>query len=260
MCPPDYYEIAYEINPWMSLRRNVNLSIARAQWDLLYKLLTDQLGVAVELIKPIKGLPDMVFTANAGLVSEDIYIRSNFRHKERQPEAAFFESWFRERNYRVHTLPKVHCFEGEGDAFIMGDNVFCGYHFRSDVQAHQLVGAILNKRTLSLELTNERFYHLDTCFCPITDKTALYYPGAFDDYAMRVLKETIPNAFLIRLEEALGFMCNSIVIGDKIIIPQQSHKTGEILRLMGYQVYKVDLSEFIKAGGSAKCLVLYLAR
>lgn len=260
MCPPDYYEIAYEINPWMNIRKNVNPAVARAQWDLLYKLLTDQLGVQVELINPVKGLPDMVFTASAGLIWNRTFIRSNFRPKPRQPEAAFFEAWFQEHHYEIATLPKVLYFEGESDAFIAGDYLFCGYHFRSDIQAHHLVAEIVQKKMVSLALTDERFYHLDTCFCPISNKTALYYGKAFNESDHGNLKRQIPNSVLVRLEEALKFICNSIVVGHKIIVPAKCPQTTEMLRLLGYQVYPVDLSEFIKAGGNAKCLVLTLER
>lgn len=260
MCPPDYYEIAYEINPWMSLRRNVNPSVARTQWDLLYKLLTDQLGVQVELINPVKGLPDMVFTASAGLVWNHTFIRSNFRPKQRQPEAAFFESWFQEHHYEIITLPKVLYFEGESDAFITGEYLFCGYHFRSDVQAHHLVAEIVHKKVHSLALKDERFYHLDTCFCPISEKTAIYYGGGFNENDRMDLKRQIPNSILVRTDEALKFICNSIVVGPKIVTPAKCPQTTELLRILGYQVYPVDLSEFIKAGGNAKCLVLTLER
>lgn len=260
MCPPDYYEIAYEINPWMSLRRNINTSLARTQWDLLYKLLTDQIGVQVELINPVKGLPDMVFTASAGMVWNHAFIRSNFRHKQRQPEAAFFESWFQEHHYDVITLPKVLYFEGESDAFVAGDYLFCGYHFRSDIQAHHLVAEIVQKTMISMALTDERFYHLDTCFCPISDKTALYYGKGFNESDEHNLRKQIPNSILVRIDEALQFICNSIVVGNKIITPAKCPQTIEMLRFLGYHVYPVDLSEFIKAGGNAKCLVLTLDR
>lgn len=258
MCPPDYYEIAYEINPWMSVRKSVRQDLARTQWDYLYRTLTQHIGAEVELIDPVKGLPDMVFTANAGFVSGRTYIRSNFRHKERQPEAAFFEHWFEERGYKIVNLPKVYTFEGEGDVLRMGDALFCGYHFRSDIQAHQLIAHLLGLRALSVELLDERFYHLDTCFCPINDTTALYYPNAFDPYAQRVLKENIPNIIHIRLEEALKFACNSITLDNKIIVPTPSSHMQSLLTVLGYQVFTIELSEFMKAGGTAKCLVLRL--
>ena len=105
MCPPDYYEVAYEINPWMSVKRKANQEVARKQWGDFYGLLTQELKVEVELLRPAPDLPDLVFTANGGLVSQNRFIRANFRHKERQPEARFFEDWFRKRKWEVTIVP-----------------------------------------------------------------------------------------------------------------------------------------------------------
>ena len=92
MCPPDYYGIEYEINPWMSRGRNSVAELAREQWQGLRAKL-EGLGAKVELIAPQKGLPDMVFTANAALVAGRRAFLCNFRHKERQGEEAHFGQW-----------------------------------------------------------------------------------------------------------------------------------------------------------------------
>ncbi len=47
MCPPDYYGIEYEINPWMSRARGATPERARRQWQTLYHTLRD-LGARVE--------------------------------------------------------------------------------------------------------------------------------------------------------------------------------------------------------------------
>ena len=91
MCPPDYFGIEYEINPWMNVQKGSDALRARQQWDALYRNLLD-LDVAVELIEPVKGLPDLVFTANCGLVYENLFISSRFRYGVRQGEAPYFET------------------------------------------------------------------------------------------------------------------------------------------------------------------------
>ena len=78
-------------------------------------------------------LPDMVFTANAGLAVGKKFIPSNFRHQERAGEAPFFADWMKEHGYEVIWLPKDQYFEGEGDALFAGEALFCGYKFRTDV-------------------------------------------------------------------------------------------------------------------------------
>src|SRR5690348_8533017 len=115
LCPPDHFCIAYEINPWMHREANADTEKARAQWRNLKETL-ERSGATIELIDPQPGLPDMVFTANAGLVRGRQFIPSSFFHKERQGEAPFFIDWFRGRGFEVISVPSGLAFEGEGDA------------------------------------------------------------------------------------------------------------------------------------------------
>ena len=260
MCAVDHFDVGYELNPWVNTRRAVNGQLARAQWQILYKILTDQLGADVDLIEPVNGLPNMVFTGNAGLVSGQVFIPSHFRQRERQPETAFFESWFRERGYEIASLPKAYFFEGEGDAFIMGDVLISGYRDPTDAHAHALVADILRCQRHSFKLVDDRFYRLDTCFLPLGATTAVYYPNAFQDSAASALKKVLKKHIFLRLEEALNLVCHSIVVGKSLITPMACKPTNEMLKLLGYQVHPLDLSEFAKLGAGIKSLVLTLAR
>jgi N-dimethylarginine dimethylaminohydrolase len=115
---------------------------------------------------------------------------------------------------------------------------------------------MLGTEILSLELASAWFYHLDTCFCPLKEEAAFYYPRAFDHYALKVLEEHIPTLIPVNDEEAHRFACNAVVLGNDVVVnegcPDISRRLGEL----GFQVHATPLSEFIKAGGSAKCLVL----
>ncbi len=258
MCPPDYYEIAYEINPWMSVQCTADRVLAKRQWTAYYELLTQKLKAHVELIPPVEQLPDMVFTANAGLVKKRLFARSNFRHKERQGEERPFEAWFRKKGYIVKTIDRPFCFEGEGDALFMGQELYTGFHFRSDVEAHDAVSGYLKTSYFALELCDKRFYHLDTCFAPLDEKSALLFLPAFETYGQLVLLENIPDPIRVPEEEALRFACNVAVLGKDIVIPKDCPKTTCELEKRGFHVHPLDFSEFMKAGGAAKCLVLKL--
>ena len=260
MCPPDHYEIAYEINPWMSVKRRVNRARAQKEWRDYHELLTQALKVKVELLKPVEKLPDLVFTANAGLVYKRNFVRANFRHKERQPEARFFEDWFRKNGWIVKQIPPVFHFEGEGDALFLGGELYTGYHFRSDIEAHEFIADSLNVDYYALELVDKRFYHLDTCFAPLDKSSALVYLPAFDIYSQQVLRETVPDLVEVPEAEALRFACNALVIPPDVILNTDCPQTVEALRLRGFKAHALDFSEFIKAGGSAKCLALHLLR
>jgi len=259
MCPPAYYGIEYEINPWMSRSRQSNAERAREQWNCLRRILFEQASVEIDLIDPKPGLPDMVFTANAGFVWENNFIVSNFRYEVRRGEAPHFEAWFRDRGYQILHLSPQHYFEGEGDLLKCGELWFAGYHIRSDVLAHQKVAELIGREILSLELTNEWFYHLDTCFCPLAQGQALFYPPAFDGYALKVLEQHIPLLVPVAADEAARFACNAIVAGNNIVMNDGCPQTRERLESLDFQVWVTPLDEFIKAGGSAKCLALIIA-
>ena len=258
MCSPEYYDVAYEINPWMSVKHKADKEKAQKQWSAYYELLAKKLKVRVELLTPVQGLPDLVFTANAGLVRKRLFIRSNFRHKERKGEEVYFQDWFRKKGYIVKTLERPYCFEGEGDALFMSSDLYTGFHFRSDVEAHDMVSGLLNQSYYALELHDKRFYHLDTCFAPLNEKSALLFLPAFEPYAQMVLLENIPDPIPVPEEEALRFACNAAVIGKNIVIPSGCPKTAAELEKRGFHVHALEFSEFIKAGGAAKCLVLKL--
>ena len=259
MCPPDHYAVRYVINPWMRSRRKVDPARAHAQWEALRETLVS-LGARVLTVPPHPDLPDMVFTANAGLPVGDTVFLSRFRHVQRRAEARLFGSWFRARGFDVVELPPGLFFEGAGDALFLGDVLFAGYRFRSDVGAHTFLAERLGIRVLSLELTDRRFYHLDTCFAPLGLETALYYPRALDRYGRRVVEANVPDPVSVPKAEALSFACNAVALGRHVILHRGAPKTRRRLEARGFQVHELDLSEFLKAGGSAKCLCLELDR
>jgi len=257
LCPPDYYGIEYEINPWMNRARNTVPALARTQWSALHDSLRS-LGGEIALIEPEQGFPDMVFTANAGLVAGDKFIRSNFRFPQRRGEEPHFERWFAENGYQVVRLPDGPFFEGEGDALFCGDVLFCGYRFRSDVRAHQIIGETLRCLTISVELVEDRFYHLDTCFCPLPDGSAIWHPTAFDNYGQRAIREHVGTLIEVEPDEAAHFACNAVVLGREIVLPEACPKLRAVLADRGYRLHALPMTEFLKAGGACKCLILFL--
>ena len=258
MCPPDYYGIEYEINPWMDRKAGANRERAIAQWEALYATLTGPVGASVELLDPVPGLPDMVFTANAGLVAGRRFIPSRFRHSVRTGEEPYFRRWFETQGYEVLPLPDGCIFEGAGDALACGETLFAGYHYRSHISSHRELSRLLGTRVLSLELSNPRFYHLDTCFCPLGPESAIYYPDAFDRYAQQVLASGVQRPVFAESPDAARFGCNAVVVDRHVVLNTGCARLSERLEESGYTVHEVDLSEFLKSGGAAKCLTLRL--
>ena len=260
MCPPEHFDVTYEINPWMRVANGPDAAKAQAQWAALYDILTTEVGAEVLLMTPQPGLPDMVFTANAGITKGNYFLPSRFRHAERQGEVAFFIQWMLEHGFELRPLTEevAGAFEGERDALFYSGTLLAGCGQRSDEAACVSVGKTLGVPVLPLRLTDSRWYHLDTCLIPVSDDLLAYYPPAFDGAANAAL-EALPGAKIVLTEhDALRFGGNAVVAGDKIVMNSGCDALAEALASRGYMVYATDLSEFLKSGGSAKCLVLAL--
>ncbi|MFO5473137.1 MAG: TIGR00300 family protein [Dolichospermum sp.] len=259
MCAPDHYDVDYVINPWME--GNIHKSSrdrAVEQWNKLYNVIKDH--AIVDLVAPEKGWPDMVFSANAGLVLGENVVLSRFLHKERQGEEPYFQRWFEENGFNVYTLPKDLPFEGAGDALLdrEGRWLWAGYGFRSELDSHPFLAKWLDIEVISLRLMDERFYHLDTCFCPLANGYLLYYPGAFDSYSNRVIEMRVAPEKRIPISEAdaVNFACNAVNVDSIVIMNKASDGLKSRLAEVGFQVIETPLTEFLKAGGAAKCLTL----
>jgi N-dimethylarginine dimethylaminohydrolase len=257
MCAPDYYGIEYEINPWMSRHRQADHGQAVEQWTRLRQAL-ENAGARTLLQPAVRGLPDLVFTANAAMIHRDTAVLARFRHPQRQGEEAHDEAWLAAAGFRVVRLSAGAYFEGAGDALFCGDTLFAGYRIRSDVRGHQEIAAMFGCRVIPLELVDPYYYHLDTCFCPLKPGTAVYYPAAFDAYGRRALAESVGELIAVSDDEARRFACNAVVIGRTVITNTGCPALHEALRNRGYQTRETPLDEFVKAGGSAKCLTLRL--
>ena len=261
MCPPEFFQVDYVINPWMEGNIDrANGTLAAEQWHRLHAILGRQ--VKVELLEPLAGSPDMVFTANAGLVLGDQVVLSRFLHPERQSEEPHFRDWFRQNGFRVHELPKDLPFEGAGDALLDRATplLWAGYGFRTELESHALIANLLGIEVVSLRLIDKRFYHLDTCLCPLEGGFLMYYPAAFDARSNAQIEHRIPTEKRIVLDEgdAIHFAANAVNIGETLIL----HRAGEALKTQlsaaGFQIFEEPLTEFIKSGGAARCLTLRL--
>lgn len=257
MCPPDHYGIEYEINPWMNRARQADHDVATSQWNGLYQLLRSA-GAEISLVTPVPSLPDLVFTANAGLVFQNRVILSRFRYSQRQAEEPVFAQWFSENGFDVTQVPESFSFEGAGDALFCGDTMWAGYRMRSDAGGHHAIGHMLGVRVIPLELVDARYYHLDTCFCPLAPGVAIYFPGAFDEYGRRALEAGVDELIAVEPREAERFACNAVVLGKTVVTNTGCDSLHAELTRRGYAPIATPLDEFVKAGGSAKCLTLRL--
>ncbi|HEX3607719.1 MAG TPA: arginine deiminase-related protein [Candidatus Dormibacteraeota bacterium] len=255
MCRPDHYGVEYEINPWMHVGTEVDGGMALAQWSALHTAYT-LLGEEVILVDQQPGLPDMVFTANAAVVHAGEAVLSRFRHPERQGEEPYWQRALERLGITVHRLPDEVAFEGAGDALFVGERLFCGHGFRTDLESHPLVSRLLDVEVVSLRLVDPRFYHLDTCFCPLNESTVLFAPAAFDAASQQLVRHIVPHVIEVPVEVAAGFACNAIRLGDRVISSLAAERLEEPLHHAGFDTVALPMSEFMKSGGGVRCLSL----
>ena len=206
----------------------------------------------------------MVFTANAGLERNGIVAISSFFHPERQGEERWFRHWFQQAGYTLVDIPRATPFEGEGDALFSTDGrcLWAGYGPRTASSSHRALRDIFGIPVVPLHLIDPRFYHLDTCFAPLEGGYIMYLPDAFDHLSLHRIEAfySPSKRIVIREADAVSFACNAINVGRTIILNRISSKLSSQLEQLGFKVIQVELTEFLKAGGAAKCLVMKLSK
>ncbi len=261
MCPPNYFSVEYVINPWMAGNEGtLDLELAHRQWDTLRKSLSEVADIV--LMEPQPDLPDLVFTANAGVVYGNKAIASHFMPHERRPEEPHLKTWFRDNGFELFDLDEKIGFEGAGDCLLDhgGRSLWTGYGFRTEIAAHAEIQKFFEVEVVSIKLTDSRFYHIDTCFCPLEGGYLMYHPPAFDFDSRMAIESRIPShkRIVVDTKDAGNFACNAVNVGSMIYLNKASEPLKSRLMIAGFIVNEIDLSEFLKAGGSAKCLTLKL--
>ena len=209
----------------------------------------------------------MVFCANQTFVGvtpkmEKVCVLAQMRHSSRRREVPAFEAWFSRQGYRIAKLKEGVSFEGSGDAiWHPGKRLIWGGHgFRSQPEAYEEVACAFESPVVLLKLVNEKFYHLDTCFCPLTPEAVLIYPSAFDAESLGLILKMFPIVLTATESEAMRQMaCNAAVVDSKTALLQKgAASVARHMAVMGLKVVEVDTSEFIKSGGSAYCMKMFL--
>jgi N-dimethylarginine dimethylaminohydrolase len=270
MTDPSCFDVSYRINPWMDPKgwTPAHAEAARAGSAALRAALIAA-GAHVETIEAVKGLPDLVFPANAAVVLDGKVMLARFRYPERQGEEPILRSVFQRLKTRglVHEivdLPEGLFHEGAGDAIWDADRklFWCGYGPRSSKAAIPFIRKTFGHETVTLELATEQFYHLDTCFCPLAGGKVLYYPPAFTPASQAEICARVPEAQRIEAsdEEAAAFCVNAVNLDAKVIMARAPASLRKKLRGRGYSVTEVDLDPFILSGGAAYCMTLRLDR
>ena len=258
MSSPEYFKVEYSINPWMIEGIKVDLELAKQQWENL-KSTIENAGASVRVVPPHEQYPDLVFTANSGIVKDDKVLIANFKYEERHGEEDIYSKWFSENGYAVSRIPAEFKFEGRGDAFVLGEYLIGSYGIRSDKEALLYIADEFGLTPKIVELADTKFYHLDTCFqqLPTDNRDAIFYPKAFKDESLSEFADLF-NLIPVSEADANRLACNAVVINNTVIFPSEDIDAIQTVKDLGLTAVVANVSEFLKSGGACQCLVITL--
>jgi N-dimethylarginine dimethylaminohydrolase len=268
LCPPAYFDVVDQKNPYMSKKSPVDREKAQRQWQALRSAL-EQAGCQVETIDPAPGFEDMVFAANQVFVGfregvGKFIVPSRMVHPSRQREVPLYLDWYCRRGYKIIEVDLgADHLEGHGDLLWHPDwsRIYAGYGFRSTqagVEKFRTAMSKLGIPVVPLHLVDPYCYHLDTCLCPLNNQAVLVYPGAYDAQSLLTLRGFWKRVHELTAAEAHKFMGNGIVANGSYLTPYLTPHLEGILRQEGLAPVIVDTSEFEKSGGSLFCMKAFL--
>lgn len=256
MCPPLHYEVAYEINPWMDKNNKVDSTKAMEEYNFLKQTYID-LGVKVNEITQKQGLPDMVYAANCGFPYGNLFIKSNFKYDERKEEAELAKAYFQKAGYAIKELPSNIAWEGEGDLLVAGDQYFLGWGKRTDYEAKHYLAEYLDREIIDFKMIDPYYYHLDTCFLPLDKDTVAINPKSFEPEGLKKIHDNFANVIEVGERDNSLMACNGVAVGKTVVSPAGvSRELQNAYARYGFSVREIPLPEFLKGGGSVKCLTL----
>lgn len=256
MCPPTYFDIEYEINPWMHVENKVNREKVLSEYQTL-KETYQKLGVEVLEIDPDPSLPDMVYTTNTGFPFGNSFIKSNFRFPQRRKEADLAKKYLENLGYKILTLPDNVYFEGEGDLLVAPGKYFMGFGKRSAREAADFISQMLGIKFATFELNDPYYYHLDMSLGPLDSNTALVNTRSFSKEGLFRLRGEFSNIIEVGDEDNKKMACNLIVVDNNVILAEGiSDPLKKSINKAGYNVIEVPMGEYQKGGGSVKCITL----
>jgi N-dimethylarginine dimethylaminohydrolase len=255
MCPPTFFDVSYAINPWMHPGLPVDRDRALSQWAALV-CAYQAAGHRVDLLDPVEGLPDMVFTANGATVLDGRVLQARFAEPQRAAEAGLHGAWHNRRaaGRTVVTLPGA-VNEAEGDFAVLADRVLAGHGFRTTLEAHAELARLTGREVVSLELVNPYFYHLDVALAVLDDRSdhIAYFPPAFSAASQELLAALFPDAVHASDADAACLGLNAVSDGLNVWVPAGATELADALAQAGYAPVEVDLGELLRGGGSVKC-------
>jgi N-dimethylarginine dimethylaminohydrolase len=273
MADPAEFDVASALNPHMLDERGalkkVDRKLAREQW-LELKRAFEGLGLAIDVLPPLPGQPDLVFCANQALPipgealpdGRARVVPSNMRWPQRRGEVEHVVARLEALGYAIERLATRERIEGMGDGLWHPGRrlLWAGVGPRSSAEAWSEIAERFDLPVLALELADPDFYHLDTALALLAEDACLWFPDALSATSRELVERLVPRRVVADEREARERLaCNATCPdGRRVLLQRGCSTTVERLRRDGFEPVELETSEFLKSGGSVFCMKLLL--
>ncbi|SDX97336.1 N-Dimethylarginine dimethylaminohydrolase [Evansella caseinilytica] len=259
LCEPKHMHIRNQINETQKHFQNegLHIKLALKQHQHFADMLT-QHGVEVILLPIKEQFPEQVFTRDIGFTLGQTIFVAEMAHGARIGEEDILKSWLEEQEISYYNLigDKI---EG-GDVLINGHQIFIGLSNRTNQNAIDHLQRLLHEYEVITVPFLEKYLHLDCVFNIISESEALFFPEAFDRKEKNILARYF-DLIEVNEKEQFTLGTNVLSIGNKKIFSLPvNREVNQQLRIRGYEVIEVDITEIIKSGGAFRCCTLPLVR
>jgi len=261
VCAPEYFDVHFLFNPFMSFRERVDRRRAKPQWRRLVRVL-EEAGAELHFLDPSPESTALPFTADGGFCyrpGDVLLLRNDGIRGDLEP--ALFRRWFKAHGYRVESPPPDYRLDGGNLLRLEDGTVLAGVKPHAGGLGERYLERLLKlttgSRLVRVPLVHERFLHLDVAVGVLGGSRYLVHAAGLADGQLPVEDAEVVD---VSAADAARFACNVIMVGDTVVTGPISDGLRRRLSRLGLHVERVDLSEFYKAGGGAKCLTLPLWR
>lgn len=250
----DHFRVDFEINPYMSTHDQPDRLAARAEHAGIVRAHRTA-GRRGEWLPSAPDCPDMVFTANAGLVCGGQVVLARLPGP-RRPETPHHRAWFESRGYTVVDAP--YDFSGQGDALPCGPLLLAGSGHRTDARMHPFLADRLGYQVVSLRTVGPLWYDLDLALGVVAPDLLLWCPEAFEPGSRARIRALGPELVEVAECDARRFALNLVSDGRTVTMTDRAPRVAAELRDRGLTVLELPTTQLAKGGGGVRCTALTL--
>lgn len=224
-------------------RRPVDLARARRQHEAYVAALAAA-GWRIRPVSPADDQPDAVFVEDTVVICDDLALLARPGAPRRRAEVPGAEKIVRELGLELARIEAPGTLDG-GDVLQVGETVYVGRSARTNddafCQVARLFGA-LGRRVVAVPVTG--CLHLKSAMTALPDGTLIGLPDLVDT-------SVLPG--LCVAPEPAG--AHVLPLGEnRVLVAASAPRTAERLTAEGYDVSRVDISEFEAREGCVTCL------